>query len=375
MMGSRFDRGPPTFACDLAFYLLWLKDGAEGSTLSQTAMSKNHKSTLLLAAFLVLALLFVWYAAHSLLVIFAAILLAIFLRGLSSLLRRVVPVTAGMSIGIVVVLLLLVIGASIWLLAPRIVQQLSELTDNLPRAFSGVAGRLQQSDFGRQLIKFVPRIEELTNRGAGILTPASWIFSTSVGLIVNLVIILFVGLYLALDPERYVRGFLLLISPRHRSQTRDILSTMAATMRHWLVGRILLMVVDAVLTGIGLWLLGVPLALTLGLIVGFLSFIPNLGPLGASIPAILIGLLQSPTQALYVAILYIAVQTLDGYVFTPIVQQHTVRLPPALIITSQLIMGVLLGAWGVLFATPLVAAAIVLINQVYVIKDNVADNK
>jgi predicted PurR-regulated permease PerM len=184
------------------------------------------------------------------------------------------------------------------------------------------------------------------------------------------VIILFVGLYLALDPERYVRGFLLLISPAHRSQTRDILSKMAATMRQWLVGRILLMLLDAFLTGIGLWLLGVPLALTLGLIVGLLSFIPNLGPIVASIPAILIGLLQSPTQALYVAILYLAVQTLDGYVFTPIVQRHTVKLPPALTITSQLIMGVLLGGWGVLFATPLLATAIVLINQVYVRDSN-----
>jgi predicted PurR-regulated permease PerM len=333
-------------------------------------MPKSHKSTLLFSAFLALALLFVWYAAHSLLVIFAAILLAIFLRALGRLLRRVVPVSAATSIIIVVVVLLIVIGAGIWLLAPRVVQQLSELTDNLPRAFSGVADRLEQSDIGKQLIKLVPPIQELTNRGAGILTPASWIFSTSVGLIVNLVIILFVGLYLALDPERYVRGFLLLISPAHRSQTRDILSKMAATMRQWLVGRILLMLLDAFLTGIGLWLLGVPLALTLGLIVGLLSFIPNLGPIVASIPAILIGLLQSPTQALYVAILYLAVQTLDGYVFTPIVQRHTVKLPPALTITSQLIMGVLLGAWGVLFATPLLATAIVLINQVYVRDSN-----
>lgn len=334
--------------------------------ISQTAMLHSHKSTLLFAAFLLLTVLFVWYAAHSLLVIFAAILLAVFLHALSDLLRRVVPVSTKTSTLIVVILLVGLFVTGIWLLSPRIVQQLSDLTDNLPRAFAGIADRLQHSAVGRWLTRFVPKIQELTDRGTGALRPASWIFSTSVGFIVNLLIILFVGLYLALDPGRYVRGFLLLIPRTQRSHTRDILTTMAATLRYWILGRMLLMLVNAILTGTGLWLLGVPLAFTLGLIAGLLNFVPNLGPIIASIPAILIALLQSPTQALYVAILYLALQTLDGYVFTPIVQQRTVNLPPALTIASQLIMGVLLGAWGVLFATPLLAASMVLIQKLYV---------
>lgn len=337
-------------------------------------MPQNNKSTLFFAAFLVLTILFVWHAAHSLLVIFAAILLAIFLQALSDLLRRFVPVSVATSTIIVVVLLLGLIGAGIWLLSPRIVQQVAELTKDLPRAFAGIAARFQQSNTGRELIKYVPAIQDLTNHGAGILTPASWIFSTSVGFIVNIVIILFIGLYLALDPERYVRGFLLLIPTRQRGQTKEILTTVASTIRHWIVGRWLLMLLNAFLTGIGLWLLGVPLALTLGLIAGVLNFVPNLGPIVASIPAILIGLLQSPTQALYVAILYIVLQSIDGYVFTPLVQQRTVNVPPALTIASQLIMGVLLGAWGILLATPLLAASIVIIKNVYVRDSNNGEN-
>jgi predicted PurR-regulated permease PerM len=134
------------------------------------------------------------------------------------------------------------------------------------------------------------------------------------------------------------------------------------------------MLLNAFLTGFGLWLLGVPLALTLRLIAGVLNFVPNLGPIVASIPAILIGLLQSPTQALYVAVLYVVLQSLDGYVFTPLVQQRTVNVPPALTITSQLIMGVLLGAWGILLATPLLAASIVIIKNVYVRDSNNDEN-
>ena len=111
-------------------------------------------------------------------------------------------------------------------------------------------------------------------------------------------------------------------------------------------------------------------ALTLGLIAGLLNFVPNLGPIIASIPAILVGLLESPTQAIYVALLYLALQAVDGYIFTPLVQQQTVNVPPAMTIAAQLLMGVLFGAWGLLLATPLLAASIVLINEIYIREDN-----
>ena len=128
----------------------------------------------------------------------------------------------------------------------------------------------------------------------------------------------------------------------------------------------LLMLANGILTSIGLWLLDIPFALTLGLIAGVLNFVPNLGPIIASIPAILIGLTQSPSQAIYVGILYLALQAADGYIFTPLVQQQAVNLPPALTITAQLLMGVLLGPWGLVLATPLVAASIVFIDKLYV---------
>ena len=177
------------------------------------------------------------------------------------------------------------------------------------------------------------------------------------GLIANLVVILFVGLYLALDPQRYIHGLLLLVPSNQRGQAKDLLYSIAATLRRWTLGRMLLMLANAILTSTGLWLLDVPFALTLGLIAGLLNFVPNLGPIIASVPAILVGLLESPTQAIYVAILYLAVQAVDGYIFTPLVQQQTVNVPPAMTIAAQLLMGVLLGAWGLLLATPLLAAS------------------
>jgi predicted PurR-regulated permease PerM len=81
---------------------------------------------------------------------------------------------------------------------------------------------------------------------------------------------------------------------------------------------------------------------------------------------VLLALTQSPQQALYVLLLYVVLQSVDGYVFTPLVQKRTVALPLALTITAQVLFGVLLRATGVVFATPLAAAALVLVRMLYV---------
>jgi predicted PurR-regulated permease PerM len=99
---------------------------------------------------------------------------------------------------------------------------------------------------------------------------------------------------------------------------------------------------------------------------GVLNFIPNIGPWIAAVPAVLIGFLQGPQQALYVALLYLLLQAIDGYLLTPLVDRKSVKLPPVLTITAQVLLGVAFGFIGILLASPLTAAAIILVNMVYV---------
>jgi predicted PurR-regulated permease PerM len=99
---------------------------------------------------------------------------------------------------------------------------------------------------------------------------------------------------------------------------------------------------------------------------GVLNFIPNIGPWIAAVPAVLIGFLQGPQQAMYVALLYLLLQAIDGYLLTPLVDRKSVKLPPVLTITAQVLLGVAFGFIGILLASPLTAAAIILVNMVYV---------
>jgi predicted PurR-regulated permease PerM len=125
------------------------------------------------------------------------------------------------------------------------------------------------------------------------------------------------------------------------------------------------MAVVGVLTAIGLWVAGVPLAFVLGLIAALLSFVPYIGPLAAVIPAALVALAEDPTKVIYVFALYGAVQLLESYLITPLIQERAVSIPPAVLIAAQVIMGVLAGAAGVLMATPLAVVLIVLVQMLY----------
>ena len=126
------------------------------------------------------------------------------------------------------------------------------------------------------------------------------------------------------------------------------------------------MTIIGVLTTVGLWIMGIPLALALGIIAAIFTFIPNIGPVLSAIPAVLLGLIDSPQQALYIAALYVGIQTVESLMITPLIQRKTVSLPPALTLSAQVLLGVILGGLGVALATPMAAAALVLTRMLYV---------
>jgi predicted PurR-regulated permease PerM len=119
-------------------------------------------------------------------------------------------------------------------------------------------------------------------------------------------------------------------------------------------------------TMIGLSLLGVPMAFTLGLLAGILTFIPYLGPILAAIPTGLVALLEGPRLALYAVLLYLAVETFEANVIFPLATQGVVHLPPAYTVIIQIAGGALAGLPGIIVATPLAVAAAVAVQMLYI---------
>jgi predicted PurR-regulated permease PerM len=253
-------------------------------------------------------------------------------------------------------------GGAIWLFGQGVAEQLGTLWRRIPGLISGV--RSQLAEFEWLIGEFDPRAW-LSNPGGAVGRGLGAIVATF-GVAANIAIVLFIALFFALRPQLYVHGFLTLVPPPRRERARQVLTEVGAILRSWMMGQLFLMTVIAVITGVGLWALGVPLALGLALLAGLLEFVPYLGPLLAAIPAVLVALAESPQLAGHVVLLYLAIQTVEGYVLQPLVQQRAVYLPPAVVLLAQLVLGVLVGALGIILATPVAATAFVAVRMLYV---------
>jgi predicted PurR-regulated permease PerM len=314
-----------------------------------------------------LCLLFVWYAADLLMLIFAGVLVSIFLRGLSRFLREKARIGRRLSLGFVTIALLAVIIAAGWLVAGRLSMQMTELRRQIPVAVENVQLYIGQYAWAQGAINSLPDLNDwLAQRSATVVSRLTGLASTTLGAVINLVVVIIIGVFVASQPELYSRGLKHLVPLQYRERAAEVLRQIDLALWYWIGGRFGLMFINGALTAFGLWLLGVPLALTLGLLAGLLNFIPNFGPWIAAIPAVLLGLLQSPQQALYVALLYLVLQSVDGYILTPLVDRKSVELPPVLTISAQVLFGVVFGFIGIVLASPLTAAAMILVKMLYV---------
>jgi predicted PurR-regulated permease PerM len=315
---------------------------------------------------LILALLIVVFAFDLALLLFGAILIAVVLHGTSMRLVERTKLPRGVCLALVLLLLVGGIAAVVVTALPDLLAEVSQLRVRLPEAVSKLQEMINRLGWLEAAYDMLPKGDsDLALSRPGIAGRVSSALSSTVGAIINLAIVLLVAVYLAADPRPYVEGTVRLFPPRHRERARAALEAVGDVLFAWLRGQLISMMVVGVVIAGGLWLLGVPLAGTLGLIAGLFEFVPNIGPILSGVPAALLGITVSASHVLYVIGLYVAVQTLESYFLTPMVMKRAIALPPALTIIAQLI-GTLTAGWlGLLLATPFVAAVVTLVQKVY----------
>lgn len=334
-----------------------------GSSRRTVGVTLGHASAVIA---IVVALIVVWYTRDVLLLAFAGVLLAVSFRTMARWVHARIGIPTGLALAGVVLLL---VGGTVtifWARGPVIASELDALREEVPRAAAAVAARLDSSEWGHRLVEELPTLDEVLPDARSFISRATGVVSRTFSALTTFVIVLFLGIAFAATPRPYVEGVLALVPARKVPRAREVLQRLEATLWWWMVGRVVSMLVVAVSTGVGLWLLGIPLAFTLAFIAGLLTFIPNIGPILAALPAVLLGLAQSPRMALYVILLYAGVQAFESYVIAPVVDRKTVALPPALTVIAQLLLLSVAGILGASLATPLAAVSVVIVTMLYV---------
>ena len=313
---------------------------------------------------LAIGALLVWQLRGIALLGFTSVLIAVTLRAISDPLARRTKAPPWLALTAVIVVTLLFLAGALTLFGWRVADQYDEILAKAWQGWADVSALVNSHTIGRNVLQWMrgARIEGATV----MLTPALGSVLGSVGQgVAYTAIVIASGIFLAIDPQRHLRGVLLVVPAATKPTVEAFLSRSATILHKWLVSRLIVMIAIGVLSSLGLWALGIEGALTLGLIGGLLTFIPLVGALMAAVPAILVAFAQSPLLAVYVGLMYWAVHFIEGTFITPYVQDAEVDLPPVLTMYSTVIFAALFGASGIFLASPLALLVIIAVQVFY----------
>jgi predicted PurR-regulated permease PerM len=331
-------------------------------------------------------LVFIWYFASTLFLIFAGILLGVALDAMTNLLGRVVKLPHTLRLAAVCLLLAVALSGVVFLGGSTIRQQATVLSGTIKSQLVTVKAFLDKSgvdtsyfDLGNLTAapagpattdapaspappRNLPSASTIASSGGAIVSETLKLVLRAVGGIGHFFIVLFLGLSFAAQPSIYRNGLVYMAPDRHRASTAIVVDRIGATLQRWLIAQMLTMLAVFFVTWIGLSIIGIQSSLILGIQAGLLTFIPTVGALVAGLIVVLASLASGWFAALYALALFLGIHALESYILTPMLQRQALEIPPATLFAFQILLGEVFGLWGLALALPLMAVVKVVIN-------------
>jgi predicted PurR-regulated permease PerM len=331
-------------------------------------------------------LLFTWYYAATLFLIFAGMLLGVALNAMSNLLGRVVKLAHSLRLTIVCLVLAGLLSGVVFLGGATIAQQATVLSGTIKSQLVGVKAFLERNGIDTSYFELgnlaapptdsstpatsgpapthnLPSAGAIASSGGAIVSQTLKLLLGTVSAVGNFFIVLFLGLTFAAQPSVYRKGLLFLAPARHRAPTTAIVDRIGETLERWLLAQMLTMLAVFVVTWIGLAIIGIQSSFILGIQAGLLAFIPTVGALVAGLIVVIASLASGWVAAASAFVLFLGVHALESYILTPIIQRHALDIPPATLFAFQILLGVVFGIWGLALALPLMAIVKVVIDH------------
>jgi predicted PurR-regulated permease PerM len=313
-----------------------------------------------LVGLLVLALL---RLLDLLILVFGAVVVATLLRGFADAIERRTPLRGGWSLAVAVLIVVAAFAGLGWLFGSQLQTDLGAVARTLRASWDGLRLGIAGFPGGKDVATAMQRARMPTDDFVPKLVGAvNWVATVAI----DLVVVLFGIVFIAADPSLYRRGVALLFPREHRPLANEALVDAGQALRQWVVGLFVVMVFIGVFCGLGLWLVGVPSAAGLGLIAGLFELIPYLGPIISAVPVALVAATAGP-EALWLSMaVMLVVHWVEAAFVAPIAAQKVVSLPPALSVFGVIAGGMLFGPIGLIFASPLLVVAMVLVKRLWV---------
>jgi predicted PurR-regulated permease PerM len=331
-------------------------------------------------------LLFTWYFAATLFLIFAGVLLGVALNALTNMLGRVVTLPHSLRLTIVCLVLAGLLSGVGFLGGATIAQQATALSGTIKSQLVNVKAFLERNGIDTSYLDFgspsaasaasptsetpgaaathtLPSAGALASSGGAIVSQTFKLLLGTVSAVGNFFIVLFLGLTFAAQPSVYRKGLLFLAPARHRARTTVIIDHIGETLERWLIAQILTMFAVFLVTWIGLAIIGIQSSFILGIQAGLLTFIPTVGALVGGLIVVLASLASGWVAAASAFVLFLGIHALESYILTPMLQRQALEIPPATLFAFQILLGVVFGIWGIALALPLIAIVKVMIDH------------
>jgi predicted PurR-regulated permease PerM len=330
-------------------------------------------------------LLFTWYYAATLFLIFAGILLGVALNSFTGLLGHVVRLPHWLRLGIVCLVLAALLSGAIFLGGATIAKQATVLSDTIKSQLVNVKALLERNGIdtsyfdlgnsgaaqpsstpaasGAPTTHSLPGAGALASSGGAIVSQTFKLLLGTLSAVGNFFIVLFLGLAFAAQPSVYRKGLLYMAPVRHRARATIIVDRIGETLERWLMAQITTMLVVFLVTWIGLAIIGIQSSFILGIQAGLLAFIPTVGALIAGLIVVLASLASGWVAAASAFALFLGVHALESYILTPMIQRQALDIPPATLFAFQILLGIVFGIWGLALALPLMAIVKVMIDD------------
>ena len=303
-----------------------------------------------------------WMARVILLLFFAAALFSILLCSVVEWVALRARMARIWALVAVFSCLVTLIGLAVWTRGPAVAQQFGDLASSLPAASKQVWSELSRQSWAQWLTSRSGATAQISSGLAYLLGKMGGVISGTASFVLASIVVLFATLYLSIEPDAYLAVFFLMVPPDHRVRTRAALVAITQALRSWLIAKAVSMIAIGIVVSLGLWILKVPLAGTLGIIAALMTFIPNLGALASVIPAALLAFAISPQKGMLTVALFALAHFLEGNIVTPLAEREFAKLPPAITLAVQLILAIIAGGLGVALAAPLTAAGLSLLR-------------